>query len=357
MWREWLYQYNSFNSLKVLAWREQLEQMAEGKIPVPVSVTVDPTNLCNVNCTWCIWADLKKKNPVSIPDKVLLAMPKFLADWGVKSVCIAGGGEPLMHPKITEFIEGLGKTGLSVGLITNGLALDDEKLRQVVVDVCRWVGFSLDAATAETYQRIKKPQLVNAFKRIQDNVVWVCRNRRERKRPQVGMKFLMHHMNYGEMYQFADMAKTFGGDEVHFRPVYIPNYRFTKGVRKTCEFHLRNARKDLEDENFRVFGIVHKFERYWERAIRFSKCKATPIAGFFLADGTFSICCDRRGDPEVSLGKYYPFEDFLKMWGSKEHKDLIDKIAPHDCPRCTQAITNELIEKAITADEMTLEFV
>lgn len=357
MWREWLYQYNSFNSLKVLAWREQLEEMAKGKFPVPISVTVDPTNVCNVNCMWCIWGDLRKKNPVSIPDKVLLEMPKFLLGWGVKSVCIAGGGEPLMHPKITEFIASLAKNGLSYGIITNGLALEDEKLRQIIVDTARWIGFSIDAATPDTYQKVKNPKLTNAFNRVIENVRWICRNRRDKKRPQVGMKYLIHHYNYGEMYQFSNMAKDLGADDVHFRPVWIPNYRFTKGVRKTAEFHLRESRKDLEDENFKIFGIVHKFEREWTRAIRFAKCRATPIAGFFQADGTFSICCDRRGDPAMSLGKFYPYEDFLKRWGSKKHKEMVEKIVPSTCPRCTQAITNEVIEKVIINDEMTLEFV
>lgn len=356
MWREWLYQYNSFNSIKVLAWREQLEEMAKGKLPVPVTVTVDPTNICNVNCIWCIWGDMRRASPTSIPDKVLLEMPDFLKSWGVKSVCIAGGGEPLIHPKIGEFILALAKNNLQIGVITNGLALEKEKLRQIIVDNCRWIGFSVDAATGNTYQLIKRPKVTNAFTRVMDNISWICRNRREKKRPQVGMKYLIHHNNYGEMYQFADMSKTIGADDVHFRPVFIPNYRFTKGVRKTAEFHLRESRKDLEDDNFKVFGIVHKFEREWTRAIRFQKCRATPIAGFFQADGKFSICCDRRGESETSLGKFYPYDEFKKKWGGKVHKELVEKIIPQTCPRCTQAITNEIIEKAIMKDEMTINF-
>lgn len=334
-----------------------MEQMAKGEIPAPVSITIDPTNICNVNCCWCIWDDFRRRKPTSIPDNVLLEMPEFLAKWGVKSVCVGGGGEPFCHPKITELLLGLHKNGISVGTITNGLAIEKEDVRKAVVETCRWIGFSVDAASPETYQKIKKPKLANTFNRVLENISWVCRNRRDKKRPQVGMKFVIHHLNYGEVYRFAELAKGLGADEVHFRPVFLPNYKFTKGVRKTVEFYLRESRKDLEDDNFKVYGIVHKFDKDWVRAIRFKKCRATPITGYFLADGTFSICCDRRDDPACNLGKYYPFEELTKKWGSKEHKDMIEKIVPQSCPRCTQTITNEVIEKVIIEDEMTYEFV
>jgi len=355
--KEWSTQYNSFNSLKVLAWREQLEQMARGGFPPPVSVTVDPTNLCNVNCVWCIWGKFRKRKPVSIPDNVLLEMPQFLKQWGVKSVCIAGGGEPLVHPRITDFISELDNSALSAGLITNGLALKGDELRRIVAGTLRWIGISIDAATSKTYQKIKRPISYKAFDKVLENVKWICEHRREERRPQIGAKFLIHDFNYKEIYQFVGMMKDLGVDDVHFRPVYIPHYHFTDRVTEEASMFLNKARDDFEDENFKVFGILHKFDETWVRAIRFKKCRATPIAGFFLADGTFATCCDRRDDPRMNLGEYYPFPQFLKKWGGEEHKKIVEGINPKYCPRCTQAITNEVIEKVIIEDRMTLEFV
>ena len=46
--REWDSVFNPFNSLKVLAWRESFEEIMANRIPLPVSVTVDSTNLCNL---------------------------------------------------------------------------------------------------------------------------------------------------------------------------------------------------------------------------------------------------------------------------------------------------------------------
>jgi len=357
MLKEWLYNYNSFNSIKVLAWREQLEKLAKGEVVVPITVTVDPTNICNVNCSWCSSSELRRKQVQSIPDKVLLELPEFLSKWGVRSVVISGGGEPLLHPKIVDFLKLLGEKKLKVGLMTNAVNMDTDEIRKAIVENVRWVGISLDAASPETYMKIKRPRVANAFPRILDNIGWLCRNRGEGKRPKVTTKFVIHHLNYGEMYRFAEMSKGLGVDEVHIRPIYTPIYKFTKGVRKTVEFYLRESRKDLEDDNFKVYGIVHKYDRDWYKIVRFQKCYATPLTGVFLANGTFSICQDRREDTAANLGKYYPFEEFLTKWGGQKHKDMIERISPQSCPHCSQCITNEVVESAIINDEMTLEFI
>jgi len=156
------------------------------------------------------------------------------------------------------------------------------------------------------------------------------------------------------MYQFVDLAKSLGVDEVHFRPVYLPRYEFYPGPRKTAEWHLRESRKEFESDDFHIYGIVHKFDRGWMRAIRFEKCQATPLSGVFAADQIFYLCGDRRGDKLLNLGKYFPFDKFLEKWGSDEHKDKISRISPQACPRCSLCMTNEVIERK---GDMFLRFV
>jgi sulfatase maturation enzyme AslB (radical SAM superfamily) len=42
--------------------------------------------------------------------------------------------------------------GLQNGLITNGSLLTDQSI-DIVAKVCRWVGFSMDAATSKTFNK------------------------------------------------------------------------------------------------------------------------------------------------------------------------------------------------------------
>ena len=341
--------------MKILSWRENLEKIVDGNFPPPISVQIDPSNLCQIECIWCNTKKFRESCPQTMSTKVLLGLPKFLKEWGVKSVELTGG-EPLTHPKIVEFLYLLKENGLLIGLQTNGIKLGEGEICKAVINTCDWVGVSVDAATNKLYSRTKK-SLVNTFQKVINSVSILAKVRGEKRLPLVTLKFLLHHTTYGEMYQFADMAKSLGANDVHFRPVYLNNYYFKIGVRKTSEWHLREARKDFEDEDFHIYGIVHKFDRDWQRIIRFKKCYATPLTGVFAVDGIFYMCADRRGDKLLNLGKFVPFDKFLEQWGSKMHKDKIDRIASAACPRCSQCITNEIIERVVRGKEMTLDFV
>jgi MoaA/NifB/PqqE/SkfB family radical SAM enzyme len=317
-------------------------------------LTVDPTNLCTVNCKWCKNRDFRSQFGVSIPDGEFVSIPQSVAEWGVKAILLSGG-EPLLHPKITEFINGCGQAKLQIGLKTNAVGLSKPTLRKAVLSFCDWIGISVDAATANTYLKAKRAP-ANAFEKVIANVKWLVENRGETKKPRITMKFLIHHLNYGEMFAFADLGKNLGVDEIHYRPAYIPKYRFTRGVRKTAEYYLREARKNFEDVNFHVYGIVMKFEREWEKVVRFKKCCVTPISGVLAANGIFYLCADRRGDETLHLGPYTNFKELVSRWGSISHREKVNKILPQLCPKCGMCLYNEVIEHCIAGHEMALEF-
>lgn len=289
----------------------------------------------------------------SIADNQLLELPKFLSDWGVSAV-ILSGGEPLLHPRITDLLEALHGAGLQVGLKTNGLLLQKDPIRKAVLETCSWVGVSLDAATDATYTRLKKC-LVGTFEQVISGVGALIKERKK-KYPKVTTKFLLHHTNYGELYAFVQMSKALGANDVHIRPVTLDNYHYVPGVRKTIAFYLREARKDLEDDTFKVYGVVQKFNSEWTRIIRFKRCVMTALSGVFASDGQFYLCPDRRGDKNVSLGKFYPFEELKQKWGSAQHRNMVKKIAPQFCTRCGSGLYNEVVEH-VENDTMFLDFI
>jgi MoaA/NifB/PqqE/SkfB family radical SAM enzyme len=360
MWKEFIDPFCPFNPMKVLAQREQIESVLgwmnkENELPPPLSVVVDPTNLCNVNCFWCNRRLYREKNATSIQDGKLLELGMFLQEWGVKGV-ILSGGEPLLHPKIVPFLEMLGGSNIDIGLKTNGSNLDKVIIREAVRKTCSWVGVSLDAAEPDTYLKVKKTHTLT-FDSVLRGVKALMDERGDTKVPHVTLKFLIHHQTYKEVYAFVDKAKSLGVDAAELRPLFLPKYKFTRGVRKTAEFYLREARKAFESDDFHIYAIVGKFEREWDRAIKFRRCLASALSGCFGADGTFHLCADRRGDKEVALGPWYPFDNFKKLWGSDRHRDLLGKVFPQTCPKCSMAQTNEIIERCVELDSMGLNFV
>ena len=228
-------------------------------------------------------------------------------------------------------------------------------IRHAIIESADWVGISLDVASKQTYCKLKKSKLSD-FDNIIEGILKLVAERNN-KSPKIVLKSLLHHLTYNEMYDFAELGKKLNVDAVHFRPMYYDKYKYHIGVRKTAAYHLREARKSFEDDNFKIYGVVHKFDQSWEKIIRFNKCYASALTGVFAADGKFYLCPDRRGDEQLSFGKFYPYNKILEKWGSDEHKEMMKMIQPQTCPRCSLCTANELVEKCIISDEMFYRFI
>ena len=100
--KEWSNKYNPFNSWKNLVHVNQFEAILNGKILPPIVVNYDLTNVCNYNCKFCMFANRERTDPkgkdfreggASISEGHSLTLPKLWKEWGVKAVCMGGGGE------------------------------------------------------------------------------------------------------------------------------------------------------------------------------------------------------------------------------------------------------------------------
>jgi len=362
--KEWTCSYNPFNSMKVLLWREHLEAIAKNKFLPPVTVDTDPTNVCNYNCVWCNSQDFREKKPASMPTEHLLKLADFYKEWGVYSTCVAGGGEPLLHPGFSQFVKRLAKNKVESGIITNGSMMNEEHI-ETIADYSRWCGFSMDAGTSATYIKLKGIKDEKIFFLVLKNIEKLAKAKRKYKSNlRIAYKFLMHPDNCLEIYKAADIARSLGVNDFHLRPVGWDNLYSTQNrdklnfapVLKDAKAQI-SAAQELETKDFHVYGVTHKFGEKWERKINFKKCLATPLLATFGADGMCHLCFDMRGREDLLLCSHYPEpREILKVWGSDFHRKMIDKINPKECPRCTFGAYNEAIEQVIINDEMCRYF-
>lgn len=360
--REWTSPYNSFNSFKALMWREWFEGFAKQDFLPPLTVDTDPSNRCNYDCPWCNAFDNMAKKPNDLPRDHLFRLADFYAEWGVKSTCVAGGGEPLINKATPNFLERLAENGLESGLITNGSLITDE-VAEVIAKNCRWMGVSMDAGTPETYMEAKGINNKHMFDQVLRNIEKVCERVKALETGcDVCYKYLLHPMNSKEIFTAAWIAKDIGVKDFHLRPVGWDNLTKTKD-KSILEFQLAEidgqieAAMRLEDENFRVFGIRHKFSPKFTRKIGFKKCWAAPLIATFGADGNVHLCFDLRGKPELVLCRHYPDpHEILRHWNTDRHKKMLSDIDVNKCPRCTFGPYNEMVEKVFIKDEMCRYF-
>jgi MoaA/NifB/PqqE/SkfB family radical SAM enzyme len=114
-------QYTS-NLAKLVKHLDKLKDVQSGKPVGPVMVHLALTNRCNLNCSYCCYGgrdkgqELTKEQAFNIIDQFDIL--------GTKGLEITGGGDPLLHPDINEIVRYGKRAGMSIGLITNGIAYE-----------------------------------------------------------------------------------------------------------------------------------------------------------------------------------------------------------------------------------------
>lgn len=117
----------------------------------PTSATILVTNRCNLKCVMCRqWKEPALKE---------LAMEEWRAIFddlwksGIRNIHFSGG-EPLIRADLAELIKHCAEKGFTVGLTTNGLLLNKEKLAEIISAGCASIVVSVDA-TGEEYENIR----------------------------------------------------------------------------------------------------------------------------------------------------------------------------------------------------------
>jgi len=101
----------------------------------PIHVQLCPTNICNLNCSFCSCSKREKTQQLSIEE-----LKKTIIDFyklGTKAVTITGGGEPCCYEELSELLKILSDLRISSGMVSNGLLLEKHKYYLNLLTWCR----------------------------------------------------------------------------------------------------------------------------------------------------------------------------------------------------------------------------
>ncbi len=109
----------------------------------PIYAHYGVTHRCNMRCRMCVvWKDGNAREELALPQIVPLATE--LAQAGVRMVAL-GGGEPFVRRDLAGIVAAFHAAGTEVRVLTNGVALDDARIDEVVAAGLRHVSISLDS--------------------------------------------------------------------------------------------------------------------------------------------------------------------------------------------------------------------
>ncbi|MAH50448.1 hypothetical protein CMI37_31795 [Candidatus Pacearchaeota archaeon] len=342
--------YNSFNSYKGLTYYEHYKKIVtwldgNGELPPPIEASLDPISACNQNCYYC---NSQRYLPAKMKwsREYIKDTLDYLADWGVKAFCWGGGGEALLN----ENIRGMTAYGISKGMecaiITNGALLGEDYINELLL--CRWIGISLDASSPVLYKRIRGR---DDFNTVVQNIKRLVDTKASRgKKCDISLKALVLPENVGDLVNCGMLAKVLGVDDFHVRPVDLERKDFA-GSR--ADFNKANIESifeglhDLEDDDFHVYTVTHKYDEGFHIKHDFDKCLASPLVVQICTDKQKYVCVDHR------MEERFQFDE----WGSDKHRELLKGINPQkECARCTWSEYNRQISECVVEDRLCRSF-
>lgn len=135
------------------------------RLGTSLGVSITPHKYCMFNCVYCQLKStstftLKRRvfvKPGIVLDELSELLSRNPLQGNINYVTISGSGEPLLHSKIQDIIEGIKRlTPIPVAVITNSALLMSAKVRSEVRSADLIVP-SLDAFTQDLFEKIDRP--------------------------------------------------------------------------------------------------------------------------------------------------------------------------------------------------------
>lgn len=136
------------------------------RLPDARKLYIQPTSCCNLNCRTCIrnaWDDPEAQMSMNTFHQVVESLDALPS---LTRVVFTGFGEPLTHPNILEMIQTVRDHGLAVTIGSNGLLLDPEMARGLVMLRVDRLVVSVDGVKPETYAAIRSAMLSRVLANI-----------------------------------------------------------------------------------------------------------------------------------------------------------------------------------------------
>ncbi len=181
---------------------------------LPTTLYLETTNRCDSKCQTCIRTFTTLEPPMDLTLERLVRIAEQHPS--LKRAILHGIGEPLLNKELFAMIDYLKDRGVAVIFNSDAISLTDSKIEQLLQSAPDEFRVSLDAATPETYLKIRGvPQL----HRVVDNVSRLVVRQRELQRslPKVSFWFTGIRANIHELPDLVHLAHKIGVAEVYLQ--------------------------------------------------------------------------------------------------------------------------------------------
>ncbi|MDA1129136.1 MAG: radical SAM protein [Chloroflexi bacterium] len=357
---------NYYSAWKALHQSDGIQAIKDGVMIAPKDIQVDLEAFCPHSCEFCSYRNVNWQDhgmdfdepgkrvagETGLPKELALQLPQQMHEAGIPSIELTGGGEPMVYPYISEFLQELGKYPIELAIVTNGGSLN-ENLRSQLKNL-KWIRFSADAITAKTHSQVHRvPESV--FDVVQKNIKGVVS--KQFQDCKVGISFVITEHNYHEIEGAAAFYKDLGVDNIRYTFTYDPEGKgaLSPEIIRHAERAMNNARA-LQDEDFKVFGTMRRLEFYSQPNTDFHFCGYQFFTWAIGYDGVVYPCCIMKYHKGYAMGDLRT-ESLKEIVNSDRRQRFIESFDVEDCKSCWLRDKNQFVEYLLTDSPQHVNFV
>jgi MoaA/NifB/PqqE/SkfB family radical SAM enzyme len=275
----------------------------------PAIVTIEPTNICNLKCIECPAGNGLMTRPSGYLDFLLFRCLINELSPCLTYLMLYFQGEPLLHPRLAEFIRYASERKIYTSVSTNGHHLGPENAKKMIESGLDRIVISLDGTDQESYGRYRQN---GDFNKVLNGIVTLVRLKKEMNShlPMIILQFIV--MRHNE-HQIDDVKAL--GKRLHVNRTVIKSLQV---------YDLKN--------NPELLPVNPQFSRYQlnKNSIAVTKnrlgnrCKRLWHTMVILHDGRVVPCCFDK-DALFINGKY-PDSSLQKIWKGEQSVKFRQKI-------------------------------
>jgi radical SAM protein with 4Fe4S-binding SPASM domain len=312
----------------------------------PIRVIFEPTINCNLKCPMCDRThknDFKKHLEEQLPVESAVNFLENLGKMGTKHILLIGGGEPLLHPDIIQFIKILKANNIFVHLWTNGTLVNDQNAAFLAKN-CDIITVSMDSPHEDVNDVSRGVK--GATKKVKQSLIKL---RKANPGCYLGIHCVISALNYNQLNDFIPFLKDyqineFGGAVINQQDFVPGNFKIPHNERILLEQNIKSLISLTQNESFELAGCFNTVSKNQlsdiKANLKFEKdpslsshitCLALWSQATVRPNGDVSVCCFTYKPVLGNLSEM----TFTEVWNSEkanELRELVEKGEYLDIP-------------------------
>lgn len=295
---------------------------------IPLGISIEPTNHCNLGCKECPTGMNILKRPKSNIDLTLAKQSIEELAPALTTVIFYFQGEPFINKEIFELINHAAKKKVYSIISSNGHYFSKDNVRNIIASGLGNLIVSVDGTTQQIYEKYR---VGGSLEKVLEGVKLLVQEKQQLKSrsPKITLQFLVTAENEHQINDAKKLAKELKVDKISFKTAQI--YDFKNGNPLIPKQDKYSRYQKQKDSTYKIKSkLKNRCWRMWSQPV------------ITVAGDVVPCCFDK--DAYFKMGNLNE-QSFNEIWQSESYKNFRKKVFTDRksidiCQNCTEGLFN-----------------